>query len=72
MRVKNIDEAIQIANQSEYGLQTSIFTPNIDTDFSIASRLEVGSVQLNGRTERGPDHFPFLGVKNSGMGVLLI
>jgi glyceraldehyde-3-phosphate dehydrogenase (NADP+) len=72
MRVKNIDEAIQIANQSEYGLQASIFTPNIDTDFSITSGLEVGSVQLNGRTERGPDHFPFLGVKNSGMGVLLI
>jgi glyceraldehyde-3-phosphate dehydrogenase (NADP+) len=68
MRVKNVDEAIQIANQSEYGLQASIFTRNIDMAFSIASQLEVGSVQLNGRTERGPDHFPFLGVKNSGMG----
>ncbi|MNG38555.1 NADP-dependent glyceraldehyde-3-phosphate dehydrogenase [compost metagenome] len=30
--------------------------------------METGSVQINGRTERGPDHFPFIGVKGSGMG----
>ncbi|MDL0414479.1 aldehyde dehydrogenase family protein, partial [Clostridioides difficile] len=30
--------------------------------------LEVGTVQINNKTERGPDHFPFLGVKASGMG----
>ena len=34
----------------------------------IASKLEVGTVQINNKTERGPDHFPFLGVKSSGMG----
>ena len=36
--------------------------------FTIANKLETGSVQINGRTERGPDHFPFIGVKGSGMG----
>lgn len=69
IRVKNIEEAIELSNQSRYGLQASIFTQNIDEAFQIASKLEVGSVQINGRTERGPDHFPFLGVKGSGLGV---
>ena len=69
IRVKNVEEAIELSNQSQYGLQASIFTQDIDKAFQIASRLEVGSVQINGRTERGPDHFPFLGVKGSGLGV---
>jgi glyceraldehyde-3-phosphate dehydrogenase (NADP+) len=30
--------------------------------------LDVGTVQVNGRTARGPDHFPFLGTKSSGLG----
>lgn len=68
IRVKNIDEAIDIANTSEYGLQSSIFTNDIDDAFHIARLLEVGTVQINNKTERGPDHFPFLGVKASGMG----
>lgn len=68
MRVKSIDEAIEIANKSKYGLQSSVFTKNIDNAFYIANKLEVGTVQINNKTERGPDHFPFSGVKASGMG----
>ncbi len=68
VRVKDIQQAIDIANRSEYGLQSSVFTQNIHDAFFIANRLEVGSVQINNKTERGPDHFPFLGVKASGMG----
>ncbi|MGL5149197.1 MAG: NADP-dependent glyceraldehyde-3-phosphate dehydrogenase [Clostridium sp.] len=68
IRVGNKDEAIEIANNSEYGLQSSVFTKNIDEAFYIADRLEVGTVQVNNKTERGPDHFPFLGVKASGIG----
>lgn len=68
IRVKSIDEAVDIANSSEYGLQSSIFTNDIDDAFHIARLLEVGTVQINNKTERGPDHFPFLGVKSSGMG----
>ncbi len=66
--MKDKDEAIEIANQSEYGLQSSVFTENVNDAFYIADRLEVGTVQVNNKTERGPDHFPFLGVKSSGMG----
>ena len=68
MRVKDMQEAIDIANRSEYGLQSSVFTKNIHDAFYVANRLEVGTVQVNNKTERGPDHFPFLGVKASGMG----
>ncbi|MEA4826023.1 NADP-dependent glyceraldehyde-3-phosphate dehydrogenase [Clostridium sp. JNZ J1-5] len=68
IRVKNIDEAIVIANSSQYGLQSSIFTRDINKAFYIANKLEVGTVQINNKTERGPDNFPFLGVKSSGLG----
>lgn len=68
IRVKDKDEAVEIANESKYGLQSAVFTENIDEAFYIADRLEVGTVQVNNKTERGPDHFPFLGVKASGIG----
>lgn len=68
IRVKDMEEAIKIANKSEYGLQSSVFTQNINDAFYVASKLEVGTVQVNNKTERGPDHFPFMGVKKSGVG----
>jgi glyceraldehyde-3-phosphate dehydrogenase (NADP+) len=68
LRVKNVDEAIELANRSEYGLQSSVFTENLTDAFYVANHLEVGTVQVNNKTERGPDHFPFLGVKKSGIG----
>ncbi len=68
LRVKTIDEAVKITNDSEYGLQASVFTKSLDEAFRVAARLEVGTIQVNGKTERGPDHFPFIGVKSSGMG----
>lgn len=69
IRVKNIDEAIEICNNSEYGLQTSIFTNDIKKAFDIGKKLDVGTVQINNKTQRGPDNFPFLGIKGSGVGV---
>jgi glyceraldehyde-3-phosphate dehydrogenase (NADP+) len=68
IRIHSAEEAIQITNKSEYGLQAMIFTENIDLAFNIAQELDVGTVQINGKSERGPDHFPFLGTKSSGMG----
>ncbi|CAM3134653.1 NADP-dependent glyceraldehyde-3-phosphate dehydrogenase [Streptobacillus felis] len=69
IRVKTEEEALEIANKSEYGLQSSIFTNNIDKAFKFANNLEVGTVHINNKTQRGPDNFPFLGIKNSGVGV---
>lgn len=68
IRVSSDEEAVNIANKSVFGLQASIFTKDINKAFEIANKMETGSVQINGRTERGPDHFPFIGVKGSGMG----
>ncbi|MFX1401711.1 MAG: NADP-dependent glyceraldehyde-3-phosphate dehydrogenase [Promethearchaeota archaeon] len=68
IRIRSAEEAIEISNKSEYGLQGMIFTNNIDLAFNIAQELEVGTVQINGQSERGPDHFPFLGTKSSGLG----
>ncbi|GIN91729.1 NADP-dependent glyceraldehyde-3-phosphate dehydrogenase [Siminovitchia terrae] len=68
LRVKSDQEAIDIANQSEYGLQASVFTNDINRAFRISNNIEAGTVQINGRTERGPDHFPFIGIKKSGIG----
>ena len=58
IRVKTVDEAIEMSNQSEYGLQASIFSQDIDQAFTIAEKIQAGSVQINGRTERGPDQLP--------------
>jgi glyceraldehyde-3-phosphate dehydrogenase (NADP+) len=68
IRIRSADDAIRISNQSQYGLQGMIFTNDIDLAFNIAQELEVGTVQINGKSSRGPDHFPFLGTKSSGMG----
>lgn len=69
IRVNSKEEAIEIANASEYGLQASVFTQNLDKALTIARKLETGSIQINGRTERGPDHLPFIGIKKSGLGI---
>ncbi|MFW9876663.1 MAG: NADP-dependent glyceraldehyde-3-phosphate dehydrogenase [Candidatus Thorarchaeota archaeon] len=68
IRINNVEEAIEISNRSEYGLQGMIFTEDIDFAFNIAQELQVGTVQINGKSSRGPDHFPFLGTKSSGLG----
>lgn len=68
IRVASDEEAVHLANASEFGLQASIFTKDVNKAFAIANKIEAGAVQINGRTERGPDHFPFIGVKGSGMG----
>ncbi|PRO64296.1 NADP-dependent glyceraldehyde-3-phosphate dehydrogenase [Alkalicoccus urumqiensis] len=69
MRISNELEAIDLERRNAYGLQASIFTKNLENAFAIADKLNVGTVQVNGKTSRGPDHFPFLGVKSSGQGV---
>ena len=69
IRVKSVDEAVEIANKSEYGLQSAVFTKNFPLAFEIAEKLEVGTVHINNKTQRGPDSFPFLGIKGSGAGV---
>lgn len=69
IRVKSIEEAIKIINSSDYGLQAAVYTRDEGTGIQIAEKLDVGSVWINSKPQRGPDHFPFLGIKGSGVGV---
>ncbi|MEX2783617.1 NADP-dependent glyceraldehyde-3-phosphate dehydrogenase [Streptococcus sp. H49] len=67
IRVQSVEEAIHIANQSEFGLQSAVFTNDYPLAFKIAEQLEVGTVHINNKTQRGTDNFPFLGAKKSGV-----
>jgi len=69
IEVKSMDEAAAIVNATRFGLQASVFTKDEGTGLVFAKSLNVGTVQINGSPQRGPDHFPFLGVKQSGVGV---
>lgn len=69
IRVNSIEEAIKVHNDSTFGLQASVYSTNIDTLFNMANRLETGTVNFNAKSSRGPDSFPFIGVKDSGLGV---
>lgn len=63
-----LDEAIEIANATEYGLQAGVFTNSIDQALELADRLDFGSVHINEISTFRPDHMPYGGVKGSGIG----
>lgn len=69
IKINSIEEAIKIINDSDYGLQTSIFTNDEGAGINLSKQINVGTVQINSKPQRGPDHFPFLGIKASGSGV---
>ncbi|MPZ79231.1 MAG: aldehyde dehydrogenase family protein [Actinophytocola sp.] len=66
VRVKDAEEALRHANDSDFGLQAAIFTKDITRAFSIARRLEAGGVIINGSTALRSEHLPFGGGKNTG------
>lgn len=68
MRVSTNEEAVAMANKSKYGLQGCVFTNDLNTAMLLSDALETGTVQINAAPARGPDHFPFQGVKDSGIG----
>ena len=57
-----------MANDSPYGLQSSVFSENINNALAIAHRLEVGGVVINGTGAFRPGNVPFGGSKQSGIG----
>jgi acyl-CoA reductase-like NAD-dependent aldehyde dehydrogenase len=66
VRVADAEEALRHANNSDFGLQAAVFTRDINRAFSIARRLEVGGVIVNGSTALRSEHLPFGGPKNTG------
>jgi glyceraldehyde-3-phosphate dehydrogenase (NADP+) len=69
IEIQTMEEAIGIINASTYGLQACVFTNDEGTGMVLAKKINVGTVQINGSPQRGPDHFPFIGIKGSGVGV---
>ena len=68
IRVKSIDEAFEVANKTQYGLQAGVFTKSIDNALKAAKVIEAGSVIINRQSTFRTDNMPFGGFKLSGTG----
>lgn len=66
--VSGLEEALDLANGVDYGLQAGIFTQNIDRAYAAIQRLQVGGVMINDSSDFRVDAMPFGGVKGSGIG----
>jgi len=67
-RIKDVDEAIALANKSRYGLDSCVFTQDINLARKVSKRLEDGEVTINAAPRHGVGYYPFGGNKDSGMG----
>ncbi|MFH1747813.1 MAG: aldehyde dehydrogenase family protein [Planctomycetota bacterium] len=65
---ENFPDAIRLANDSRYGLQCGVFTPNLNHAFYAFEELEVGGVVINDIPSMRVDAMPYGGVKDSGQG----
>jgi succinate-semialdehyde dehydrogenase/glutarate-semialdehyde dehydrogenase len=68
MEFDDIDEAVQRANASPFGLAAGLFTSNLKTAFRVSRRLRFGGVHVNEASSARIDVMPFGGVKDSGFG----
>jgi len=64
----DLDEAVEIANDTPYGLQAAVFTKDISRAFDVAYRLEVGGVIVNWSSAVRVENLPFGGTKLTGHG----
>ncbi|MDO5848937.1 MAG: lactaldehyde dehydrogenase [Methanobrevibacter sp.] len=68
IRVSGIDEAIEVANGTDYGLQAGVYTESFRDALRCANEIEAGSVFINKQSTFRTDNMPFGGFKNSGTG----
>jgi len=68
IRVAGEEEAIRIANDTEYGLSSAVFSRDIQRAMAVAARIESGICHINGPTLHDEAQMPFGGVKGSGYG----
>jgi len=69
MKVKDEEEALRLANDSEYGLNGNVWTGDTEKGFALAARMETGGVCVNDMAiTYGIPEAPFGGVKSSGLG----
>jgi len=68
IRVKGEEEAIRVANDTEYGLSSAVFSRDVQRALRVASQIEAGICHINGPTLNDEAQMPFGGVKGSGFG----
>jgi alpha-ketoglutaric semialdehyde dehydrogenase len=68
LRVADFEEALRVANDSEYGLSSSIFTNDAASVFRFVDEIETGMTHINSPTTGGEAHVPFGGIKSTGVG----
>ena len=68
IRVRDEEEAVRVANDTEYGLSAAVFTRDVSRGLSVAQRIESGICHVNGPTVHDEAQMPFGGVKGSGYG----
>ncbi len=68
LRVKDFDEAMSVANDSDYGLSSAIFTNDAARIFRFVDEIETGMTHINSPTTGGEAHIPFGGFKATGIG----
>jgi acyl-CoA reductase-like NAD-dependent aldehyde dehydrogenase len=66
--VDGVDEAVRVANDTEYGLASAVFSADLDSAMQIARRLETGICHINDATVNDEPPMPFGGLKHSGWG----
>ncbi len=67
-RAKGVDQAVTLANDTEYGLSAAVFGRDVDRALSVARRIESGICHVNSPTVQDEAQMPFGGVKASGFG----
>jgi benzaldehyde dehydrogenase (NAD) len=65
-RFSTLDEAVELACDTEYGLALGIFTADVATGLALAERIPTGTAHINDQTLRDDAQVPFGGVRNSG------
>ena len=65
---QEFDEAIDLVNNTPYGLQAGVFTRDIERALAATQRLEVGGIIINGTSSTRADLMPYGGTKESGFG----
>lgn len=68
VRVGSVDEAVRVANDTEYGLAAAVFGRDVNRALAVARRVESGICHVNGPTVHDEAQMPFGGVKASGYG----
>ena len=69
MRVNTFENAIAMANDTPYGLQSGIFTNDLDKAKRAALMIQAGAVMINKASGFRAEHLPFSGRKDSGIGM---